>query len=159
MTPTLGAIPCHDNVSNISSSNREVRGVPEVLAAKRAAKSARKRAGVEGYPSEAQLLRLTEAAGIKLAHEPVPVPSCARPPAGVVITLPLAWNGPEGDRMLAHEAAHAVLCHGGGSLLRAIWPDCPRAERLARLHDQREEAEAREFVRRWFKRKGKKRAA
>lgn len=115
----------------------------------RVAAEARTRVGADEIPSEADLLRLLEEDGVRLYHEPVAVPSCVLTERGPVITLPLDWRGEEGDRTLPHEAGHAMTRPGGGSLLRFLWPDDPKIERLARLWDRRDEIYADAFAAAW----------
>lgn len=113
---------------------------------------ARARVGVQGHPTEADLLKLTEILGVRIVHAPVAVSSCVCTECGPVITLPSSWRGEEDDFTLAHECGHAFTNPGGGSLLRFLWPDCPRVARLARLWDRRDEQYADRFVKAWFRR-------
>ena len=118
----------------------------------READAARLRLGVEGFPTEADLLRLTEAIGVRLRHADVTCPYCFLTDRGATITLPLSWRGEENDELLCHELAHAIFPQGSGKLLRFLYPGNPRMERLARIHDAKDEAVAEAFVRAWFRR-------
>ena len=116
------------------------------------AEDARQRVGVTDHPTTQDLLRLVEASGARVIHRPVPSPYCVRTERGAVIVLPLQWKGEEDDEDLAHEAGHLLMCPGAGNLLRYLWPDNPRIERLARLHDARDEQYADRFAAAWFRR-------
>lgn len=113
------------------------------------AADSRRRLGVSDTPTEADLLRLIDLHGVTLICAPVGCPYCVHTERGAVIVAPLWMHGEGHTAALAHEVGHGLTRPGGGNLLRFLWPDNPRIERLAKLWDSRDEAYADRFAQAW----------
>lgn len=103
------------------------------------AQAARESAGIVGEPSTEDWERLAEQKGVEIVVAPVPCPYFVQTERGPRIVV----SDPE---QIPHECGHLYLRPGGGNLLRFLWPGETRVERLARLHDQRDESWADRFA-------------
>lgn len=103
------------------------------------AKAARESAGIVGEPTAEDWERLAELKGVEVIYAPVPCPYYVQTERGpkIVVADPV---------QLPHECAHLYLRPGCGQVVRFVWPNSPRHERLARQHEARDESWADRFA-------------
>lgn len=103
------------------------------------AKAAYESAGIVGELTTEDWERLAELKGVEVIYAPVPCPYIVQTERGARIVV-------ADPAQLPHECGHLFLRPGGGQIIRFVWPNSPQHERLARLHEARDESWADRFA-------------